>query len=138
MLVLQPQTTIEPLHSPSPGHHRARLLREAGPPGGGEGVSRVLSSLLQSQMFREQEGKLKWIAQRLERCVCVLRERVCVCVCVHYLHVYTHTQCCRMSVSWEKAAREMATTHNYLLTHPKNILLFLGLVYTLSLYLYLY
>ena len=103
MLVLQPQTTIEPFHSPSPspGHHRARLLREAGPPGGGEGVSRVLSSLLQSQMFREQEGKLKWIAQRLERCVCVLRERVCVCVCTLLACVHTHTMLQDVSVVGE-------------------------------------
>ena len=34
-----------------------------------------------------------------------------------------------MSGSWEKAARELYTTHSYLLTHPQRILLFLGLVY---------
>ena len=70
MLLMQPRTTIEPVHSPPLSGFRARLLREAGP-GGGEmgGASRTLSSLLQSQMFREQEGKLKWTSQRIERCV---------------------------------------------------------------------
>ena len=37
-------------------------------------------------------------------------------------HVYS------MSGSWEKAARELSSSHNFLFTHPKRILLYLGLV----------
>jgi hypothetical protein len=57
-------------------------------------------------MFREQEDKLRWISQRIER----------------------------MSGSWEKAARELAATHNFLLTHPRRVLLFLGLLSEYSAY----
>ena len=67
MLILQPQTTIEPLHISFPLSHRARLLREVGDGGAGEGGVRTMASLLESQMFREQEGKLGWISQRIER-----------------------------------------------------------------------
>ena len=79
MLLLQTQTTIEPLHPSSLSGYRARLLREAEPGGGGGGgggggeaggVRRSLASLLESQMFREQEDKLKWISQRIERYYC--------------------------------------------------------------------
>lgn len=67
MLVLQPQTTIEPLHA-SAGF-RTRSLREAGPgvPADEGMPSRHLKSLLQSQMFLEQDLKLKWIRDRIER-----------------------------------------------------------------------
>lgn len=100
MLVLQPQTTIEPLHA-SAGF-RTRSLREAGPgvPADEGMPSRHLKSLLQSQMFLEQDLKLKWIRDRIER----------------------------MSGSWEKAARELSSSHNFLFTHPKRILLYLGLL----------
>ena len=66
MLLLQSRTTIELVHTSSVSGYRARLLREAGEGGGGVG-RRTMAGLLGSQMFREQEDKLKWIALRIER-----------------------------------------------------------------------
>ena len=66
MLLWQPQSTILPV----PTSYRGRGLREESPdrPGQVGGVwSRHMSSLLQSQMFREQGVKLKWIGERMER-----------------------------------------------------------------------
>ena len=67
MLLLQSQPAIGPVHTSSVSGYRARLLREAGEGGGGGGVGRTMAGLLGSQMFREQEDKLKWIALRIER-----------------------------------------------------------------------
>ena len=75
MLILQPQTIIEPLHtSPSFGY-KGRLVREVNNEQGvgEEGVvkTQTITSLLESQMFREQHNKLQWISNRIERFVVV-------------------------------------------------------------------